>query len=76
MKSNEVLIYINPILCESEDFSLEEIEQMTEKERYVWAKNYPSPLVEIFYTLDFFCKKFNDEQISDLGYIFEGETLI
>lgn len=73
----KVIIYISPDYVNNEDFSPCDVAAMTEQERYTWAKNVSVDGVDIYYSLDSFCDAFNEQwYISDLGYIYVGETLI
>ena len=60
------VIYITPDY-DFEDQSIDDIEGMPSDERLTWAKNANNVYV---YSLEEFQMKFNNEEISDLGYIY------
>lgn len=73
----QIIIYVFPDFdFDGNDIEISDIENMTQEERYTWAKNLPSDDVEIYYSLEEFCADFNGECVSDFGWCFVGKTLI
>ena len=61
------IIYIESDYVSSDDFSLDEFESLSNEEKLHVAKNNNNMIV---YSLEGFQFAFNNEMISDLGYIF------
>ena len=61
------IIYIESDYVSSDDFSLDEFESLSNEEKLHVAKNNNNMIV---YSLESFQFAFNNEMISDLGYIF------
>ena len=61
------IIYIKSDYVSSDDFSLDEFESLSNEEKLHVAKNNNNMIV---YSLEGFQFAFNNEMISDLGYIF------
>lgn len=61
------IIYIESDYVSSDDFSLDEFERLSNEEKLHVAKNNNNMIV---YSLEGFQFAFNNEMISDLGYIF------
>ena len=61
------IIYIESDYVSSDDFSLDEFESLSNEEKLHVAKNSNNMIV---YSLEGFQFAFNNEMISDLGYIF------
>ena len=61
------IIYIESDYVSSDDFSLAEFESLSNEEKLHVAKNNNNMIV---YSLEGFQFAFNNEMISDLGYIF------
>ena len=62
------IIYINPNF-DSEDINIDEFGRLEEGMKVFIAKNYKDDTVSLMSVEDF-CSKFNNEEISDLGYVF------
>ena len=61
------IIYLESDYVSSDDFSLDEFESLSNEEKLHVAKNNNNMIV---YSLEGFQFAFNNEMISDLGYIF------